>query len=241
MRLRPPSLTYSNVVSTACLAALLGGSAIAADSLTGSATEKQVTVCSKKKGRTKGQMRLVSSKTKCRKDESKVTWSTQGPAGAQGVQGAQGAKGDAGPAGPVETGLVAFYAASACPAGWAEYTPAQGRYLVGLPAGGANEAAVGTPLGNQENRAVGQHGHGITDPGHSHSIQNVSPILRAGNTTPTRVQGTSGSGGIFNATLTPGSALPPVTVDPTGITVNAAGSVPGTNAPYVQLLACKKV
>ena len=222
-------LSYSNVVSTMCLVALACGTAIAADTLAPSqSSSAQVYVCAKKKGKTKGQMRLVSSKTKCRSDERKTQWAVQGPAGA------------AGPAGPVEPGLVAFFSAPACPAGWGDYAPAQGRYLVGLPPGGAAEATVGSALGDREERAVGQHGHGVTDPGHRHNIENVSPIIRAGNVTPTRVQGTSGSGGIFNTTLPNQPTLQAISLTQTGLSVNTAGSVGGTPAPYVQLLACKK-
>jgi hypothetical protein len=209
-------------------------------------------VCAKKSGRAKGQMRVVASKTKCRKDERKMQWSVTGPAGvqgapgaagaqgAQGEPGAQGAAGAQGPAGPVEPGMVAFFARAACPAGWAEYTVARGRYLVGLNPGGNLEQAVGTALLSTEDRAVGTHSHGVSDPGHLHGIQNVSPILTGGNVTPTRVMGTRGSGGTFNTTLPSDINIPAVAPAATGVSVNSAGGVGGTTAPYVQLLACTK-
>ena len=248
--MRGPRLTYSNVVSTLCLVALAGGSAIAADSLgPAQSSSAQVYVCVVKTGTTKGQMRLVSSKTKCRRTERKTQWAVTGPQGAQGAQGLQGAQGpqglegqqgQQGPAGPVQAGLVAFFAAPACPSGWTTYAPAAGRYIVGAPGAGSIESTVGTPLTNLQNRAVGQHSHGVTDPGHKHTILNVSPILRGGNVTPTRVQGTGGSGGSFNTTLPNSPGLEAMGVSPTGLTVNAAGAVAGTPAPYVQLRTCKK-
>lgn len=248
--MRGPRFTYSNVVSTLCLIALAGGSAIAADSISpAQSTGAQVYVCAKKKGKTKGQMRLVSSKTKCRSDEKKTQWSVQGPQGlrgadgaqgTQGAQGEQGLRGVEGPAGPVQPGLVAFFATAACPSGWTDYSTAAGRYLVGAHPNGAIEATVGTALSDQQNRSTGTHSHTVTDPGHRHNIENVSPILRGGNTTPTRVQGTGGSGGSFNTTLPNNPAIQAISQTPTGLTVNSAGLIAGTTAPYVQLRVCKK-
>ena len=67
----------------------------------------------------------------------------------------------------VEAGTVIFTTAAGCPSGYVEYTPLQGRYLVGMPSGGtAAEATVGTALTDRENRAVGQHAH--TQAAHGH-------------------------------------------------------------------------
>jgi len=123
----------------------------------------------------------------------------------------------------VPTGTIAFFD-QACPAGWYEVTAAQGRYLVGLPSGGTLGGTAGTLLSNQENRAVGVHNHGISDPTHTHN----SSYLGAWNNA---FAGSSYYGGDYaqHYTLT----------GYTGISINNTGSVAGTNAPYTQYRACK--
>jgi len=127
----------------------------------------------------------------------------------------------------VPSGTIAFFAA-ACPTGWSEYTALQGRYVVGVPSGGTLSAAVGTALSNQENRPVGQHTHGITDPGHSHgSYQNDAGPYQ---------NWSYAAQSTLSAKISP---FPITWSDVTGITINNAGSVSGTNAPYLQLRACQ--
>jgi len=128
------------------------------------------------------------------------------------------------------SGTIAYFNSASCPAGWSEFTSVRGRYIVGLPSGGTLAASVGTALSNQENRATGLHNHGITDPGHSHGVNDGSLDLARnygpyGILTNQSVYGSSG-GLISSAT--------------TGITINNAGSVAGTNAPFIQLLTCFK-
>jgi hypothetical protein len=149
----------------------------------------------------------------------------------------------------VPAGAVMFFALTDCPAGWTQYASAEGRYLVGLdPAHpGDLEAAVGTALGNKEDKVVvGQHTHGITDAGHSHGItdgghkhpfyddyvsaaaDNVFsgvPLIKPSN--GLRETSYSTTGIRINSALT-------------GITINQAGTTTGTNAPYLQLLVCRK-
>jgi len=72
------------------------------------------------------------------------------------------------------SGMIAPFAA-ACPTGWTEYTAAQGRYVVGVPDGGTVAGTAGTALTDLENRAVGQHNHAITDPGHVHGAAAAAP------------------------------------------------------------------
>ena len=117
-----------------------------------------------------------------------------------------------------------FFNLASCPPGWSELTAARGRYPVGLPAGGTPAAAVGVALSDQESRAVGQHGHGITDPGHVHTDPK-----RYGNGggTHTAVWQSSGNWAGVNPTAT-------------GITINSSGAVAGPSAPYIQLLFCQK-
>jgi hypothetical protein len=232
-----PRPTYANVVSTVCLVIVLGGSAVAADSLSGagSSSSSQIYVCVKKSGKGKGQMRVVSQRSRCKRTERKTQWAVQGP---QGPAGPAGAPGSAASAAAVPSGAVGFYALAECPAGWSPYDAARGRYVVGVHAGGTHEGLVGTPLGDGENRTVGQHSHVVNDPGHRHQVTRVSPIIRAGNVTPVRIQGTATVSQQQDLPNTPGNES--IALATTGVTLDPAGSVPGTNAPYVQLLPCKK-
>lgn len=57
--------------------------------------------CVATSGKAKGQLRVATGKnTKCGKNETAVSWSKTGPAGAPGAKGETGAKGDAGAQGP---------------------------------------------------------------------------------------------------------------------------------------------
>lgn len=130
--------------------------------------------------------------------------------------------------GIIPAGQVAFFNLSSCPSGWTELTSARGRYIVGLPSAGTLAGTAGTALSNLESRAVGQHTHTITDPGHSHSF---------GYSVPTT------DGSVLNTNLGTAPGVRTITGTQsagTGITINNAGSVSGTNAPYIQLLACQK-
>lgn len=62
-------------------------------------------------------------------------------------------------AGAVPAGGIIFQTGE-CWAGWTEYTPARGRYVVGLVGGGTEAGTVGTALGDRESRATGSHSHG---------------------------------------------------------------------------------
>lgn len=219
-----PRLTYSNVVATLCLLAVVGGTAIAANT---SQTTSVINACVVKKGSKAGTMRVITGKKKCKRTERKLSWNQKG------VAGLAGAAGPAGPAGSdavAPAGAVMFYATATCPAGWTEYAPAAGRYIVGVQPGGTLEKTDGTPLTDGEDRPVGKHTHSVTDPGHTHGIS-ANPILTGGNVTSQRVQGTASLA--YNQPLSTAAAF-------TGITIDPAGAVDGTNAPYVQLLACRK-
>lgn len=123
------------------------------------------------------------------------------------------------------TGALGFFYTSTCPPGWVHFPNAAGRYVVGTAAAVAPGSVVGTALTNAENRAAGQHSHGITDPGHQHSYA-------APNYT-----GVFGSGG---ATGSDGAAGASTGASSTNISINNFGTVAGTNAPYVQLRPCIK-
>jgi hypothetical protein len=125
------------------------------------------------------------------------------------------------------SGAVVFFNLSSCPTGWSEYTAGRGRYVVGLPSSGTLAGTTGTALSNLENRAVGQHNHAIIDPGHSHTYWLDTDTVPDGGT------GGAASEDTKDFTLSTDSSV-------TGITVDNAGSVAGTNAPFIQLLACVK-
>lgn len=128
--------------------------------------------------------------------------------------------------GDAPTSAVAFFNLASCPSGWTEYTTGRGRYLVGLPSGGTLGATVGTALSNLENRPVGQHTHGVTDPGHDHGTDAAMATTIGGSL------GNTLSHAFIPTDLTDTSY--------TGITLNNSGDVSGTNAPYLQLLVCQK-
>jgi hypothetical protein len=241
-----PRITYVNVVATVCLLAVAGAvTASAFGAFATGAASKTITACVKKSGRAKGSVRFVS---KCRKGERRVTWNSageQGPAGpagnpgtngtngTNGTDGAPGTPGTPGSAGVdavAPSGAVMYFDLAACPDGWSSFDAARGRYLVGLTSGGTAGAAVGIALLNQENRAVGQHTHSVIDPGHVHAVgYDTEQLANTGNTIGgTRMQGGSNSGSENSEVAT------------TGISIGFTGGVAGTNAPYLQLLACRK-
>lgn len=194
----------------ACASLLVGAGAVATNGFGAFAVAAagDLTACAKKKGKNKGALRLAS---RCRKSERKVTWAKTGPAGV------------------APAGAVVHFDLAACPTGWSEYTDGRGRYLVGLPQGGTPGAGVGTPLASGEDRATGQHTHGVNDPGHAHSVPYDTDMLaNLGNTIGGTKQQGANDGSAASSTVQ------------TGITVQPAGAVAGTNAPYVQLIACRK-
>jgi hypothetical protein len=130
----------------------------------------------------------------------------------------------------IPAGAVMYFNLTTCPLGWSPLAAAEGRYLVGAKStGGAIAATVGTALNDQENRAVGQHNHGVTDPGHSHNIQRSANQAANG-----------GAGGIFGLQLNSGTDVSTTQAAGTGLSIQNAGTVAGTNAPYVQYRICQK-
>lgn len=148
--------------------------------------------------------------------------------GPPGQAGSTGAQGPAGQDATVPTGAVTFFNLAACPSGWTELTTARGRYLVGLPPGGTLGGTAGNRLVNLEDRPVGQHSHGVTDPGHTHTT-----LLGSGtvdDATGGSADRATNTGVNFALVSNPAS---------TGISVDNTGPT-GTNAPYIQLLVCQK-
>jgi hypothetical protein len=244
LRLSLPRPNYSHVVSTTALVAALGGGAIAVSQAQGPTTE--IAICLKTKGKAKGTVRqLTKVSAKCKKGEKKLRWNIQGLAGARGPAGPVGAAGAAGAAGigggsaAAPAGQVAYFDLANCPAGWSEYVPGRGRYVTGVNPGGTRGGTAGTALSNLEDRPTGQHAHSVQDPGHTHAVQ-----IKGDRLTVPGNNAIAGNNGTSNITLagdastdTPAAGI---IRGVTGISVNAAGDVAGTNAPYVQLLACRK-
>jgi hypothetical protein len=148
----------------------------------------------------------------------------------------------------VPTGAVMFFNLSSCPSGWSDLPAAQGRYVVGLDTGGTLAATVGSPLSDMENRAVGQHGHSISDPGHNHGGATGGVANWTGNTDPTFDFTSTGAActralmygnpdGCYNSFSAHNHSI---ASSVTGVTVANAGAVAGTNAPYVEFRICQK-
>jgi len=132
----------------------------------------------------------------------------------------------------VSAGLTLYSTTGTCPAGWTEYTTARGRYVVGLPSGGTSAGTDGTALTNLEDRPVGQHTHSLTMNPHTHSL--YTPNAGGGFN---QLATTGGNGTWGNNLYSEPNSIQSTTS--TGTIANA-GSVTGTNAPYVQLIACQK-
>ncbi len=105
---------------------------------------------------------------------------------------------------------------------WAAF--GEGLYLVGVPSGGTGEGTAGTALTDTENRAVGQHTH--TQNAHRHDQNKVDGT--GGQ------PGTSPRGSSTNVIQQTGA-----NVVATAVNQNA-GSVAGTNAPYIQVYMWKR-
>ena len=127
--------------------------------------------------------------------------------------------------GGVPSGAVMFFNLASCPSGWTALSAAQGRYLVGLNPGNGLGTVVGQALTNLENRPAGQHRHTTYMFGTPGDITQGQVVYGTG--------AGLGSSFIFGNT---GPVQIPYTLAPTPL----PQEVPGTNAPYIQLLVCQK-
>lgn len=231
-------LTYANAMSTAAVFIALGGGAYALTLPANSISQKQIATGGVSSSEVKDYSLL-------RKDfkVGQVPAGKAGPAGLggqpgpAGLPGQKGDKGDDGVGSAAPPGAVMFFNLGACPSGWDEFTQARGRYLVGLPAGGSLASQVGTALSNLENRPVGRHDHDSTAQPHAHSLsvaEGVGSANPADSVTTLMVtDSSSGQRGIFTGNWN----------NTTGVLDQFANHQPmvaGTNAPYIQLLACRK-
>ena len=131
-------------------------------------------------------------------------------------------------------GAIVYFDLPTCPPGWSEATEVKGKSLVGFSPGGTLglSSSVGQALSNMENRATGQHNHSSSQDPHQHSSYYEYMRIQTGNWVENARCCCSWFGWTGSWTDTD-SRQPAVNVD-------NAGSVPGTNAPYIQFLACKK-
>ncbi len=157
----------------------------------------------------------------------------------------------------VPSGAIMLFDLAACPVGWSELPDAQGRAIVGMPAGGNVKGTVGTALSDMEDRA---HAHTVDPSGvnsttsgaHSHTtdIGNFSSSSWGWPTIPVqpssssyyvpRFTGSSGHSHSVNPpptqSSTNGNHAHGVDIPPTNSTAAATSDV----IPYIQLLVCKK-
>jgi hypothetical protein len=115
--------------------------------------------------------------------------------------------------GGVPAGAILFFATASCPTGWSEYVAARGRYIVALNSGGTVAATAGTALSDLENRPTGAHTHDSPN-GQNFLTQDINRLANGGDWSWANPNNRTG-----------------------GVT---GGAVSGTNAPYIQLLVCKK-
>ncbi len=136
--------------------------------------------------------------------------------------------------GTPKNGII-FTTDAAAPAGWAEYTAARGRTIVGLPSGGTIAGTVGTALTDIQDKT-----HTHTGPSHTHP-QNISAdVGQTPNGIPAAYT-SSASGGVLSTGVGAGG---------TGYQVYAGVSASGTGASgtaalstffaYIQLLCVKR-
>ncbi len=146
------------------------------------------------------------------------------------------ASGTPGPVGPkgtstVPVGAIAAFRSTSCPAnlGWQplDNNAGPGLYIVGASPRGSIGTVVGTRLSNLANRPTGAHTHLVLG---SDNPNNVSFTRTDGNSE-------QGNDGTTVTYVTPG--YPAILGG--DISSSNTSLVPGTNAPYVQLLYCRKV
>jgi hypothetical protein len=159
----------------------------------------------------------------------------------------------------IPAGGVVFFQSNVCPAGWSEYVPARGRYVLGVPTGGTLGATYGTPLANLEER---NHSHSVSSSAttqmsgsHNHAWSRlfINPagdrVWTSYNAEGTEVFLINWSNGVGNE----GSGYYPLAASPTqtfhtyysGVhqhDVQVVGSTgeAASYLPYIQLLACRK-
>tara|TARA_Y100000310_G_C20701283_1_gene830144 strand:- start:4259 stop:4903 length:645 start_codon:yes stop_codon:yes gene_type:complete len=150
--------------------------------------------------------------------------------------------------GAIPPGAIMYFNRATCPQGWNAVPNTYGRYIVGLSPTGTLQGLVGTPLGNNQDRPVGLHSHHVDPPpgvdttpsgGHNHGV-----YWHAGY----HGGGIHGAGGGDSASTVHGGVTSPVGHHIHQVDIprfrsydsDGEGATAGTNAPYVQFLACEK-
>ena len=128
------------------------------------------------------------------------------------------------PAPLVPAGAVMYFNLVDCPAGWAEITAARGRYIVGLPNGGALAGTQGTALTNRAIRQV--------LPAHSHTFTSGNTFLSGFTMYRNLYVESGGNGPVVTDTITS-------TGTPSG-TISNSPNTSEIDAPYIQFLVCQK-
>lgn len=160
----------------------------------------------------------------------------QGPQGVQGAAGPQGIQGIEGPQGPagadgvgVPAGGIILILSGTCPAGYAEETSLNGKFVLGTLAAGAD---IGTTGGQDTVTEVLNHTHPVTDPGHVHG--ELAPSSASAGALKFAID--TNASGSQAAGLDTASATTGVT------TSNPAGGVASIdNRPaFVKVIFCRK-
>lgn len=207
-------LSYSNVMATIAVFIALGGSSYAAIKVTGKNVKDGSLT-----GKDVRNASLTSSDVKNGSLLAKDIKSGQLTGGGNGTPGQDAT---------APAGAVMFFDRSSCPSGWSEFTEARGRYVVGVTDDGTLRGTSGTALSDLESRPVGQHTH-TGEFNHTHPLTVITtPPGPTGNAFG--VQWTFGGSAFVQTGGTSGGVLQ----------IHEAGAVPGTNAPYIQLRACRK-
>lgn len=111
----------------------------------------------------------------------------------------------------VPKNLIAFYTSATVPSGWAEYTAARGRYIVGVPSGGTIAGTIGSAMTDLQDLT-----HTHTGPSHTHTINTSNGTI-------------GGDAGFSTASATG-----------TGGTATTGTAATSTIAPHIQLFSLKK-
>ncbi len=129
----------------------------------------------------------------------------------------------------VPAGAVMAFDLAACPTGWSALADAQGRVIVGSSATVARNAKVGGDQVTLTSAQMPAHTHGVTDPGHAHTVDNTI------NYGLPPVFSTAGNQGVGQASISSRAAVTGISIQSTG------GGQPFDNRQAsLALLYCKK-
>ena len=135
-----------------------------------------------------------------------------------------------------------------CPPGWSEYTAAQGRTILGLPAGGTPGGTLGTALGDLASRTINEvvaHSHPISPPpsdsagDHTHSYTAPGGNILVGSPSCDSY-GCTGTDVLSSVGATTEAAGGHSHTTPTFSSETVGSSTVDVTMPYVQLRVCRK-